>query len=48
MRILVARAALLLVTLGVWELWARRQNPLLFIPPSKIGPALGRLVRLES
>ncbi|HLE42971.1 MAG TPA: ABC transporter permease subunit, partial [Methylomirabilota bacterium] len=26
----------------------RRQNPLLFIPPSKIGPALGRLVRLES
>ena len=48
MRILVARAALLLVTLGVWEVWARRQNPLLFIPPSKIGPALARLLRLES
>ncbi len=48
MRILAARAALLLVSLGVWEVWARRQNPLLFIPPSKIGPALGRLVRLES
>lgn len=48
MRILVARAALLLVTLGVWEVWARRQNPLLFIPPSKIGPALVRLLRLES
>ncbi len=48
MRILAARAALLVAALGVWEVWARRQNPLLFIPPSKIGPALGRLVRLES
>lgn len=48
MRVLLGRAAVLLVALGAWELWARSQNPLLYIPPSKIGPALVRVVRLEA
>lgn len=48
MRILAARAALLVAALGVWEAWARRQNPLLFVPPSRVGLALVRLLRLES
>jgi ABC-type nitrate/sulfonate/bicarbonate transport system permease component len=47
-RVLAARAGLLLAALGVWEAWARRQNPLLFVPPSRVGPALVRLLRLES
>jgi NitT/TauT family transport system permease protein len=47
-RIVVARAALLVLALGAWELWARRENPLLYIPPSRVGPALVRLLRLES
>jgi len=48
MRILAARAALLALALAVWEVWARQQNPLLYVPPSRILPALGRLLRLES
>ncbi len=47
MRILAARAALLVLALGAWEVWARQQTPLLYIPPSKVGPALVRLLRLE-
>jgi ABC-type nitrate/sulfonate/bicarbonate transport system permease component len=47
-RIVAARVAVLLLALGIWELWARRQNPLLFVPPSKVLPALGRLLRLQS
>jgi ABC-type nitrate/sulfonate/bicarbonate transport system permease component len=46
--VLAGRAAVLLAILGVWELWAGRQNPLLFIPPSKVLPALSRVVRLET
>ena len=48
MRILAARAALLAAALAGWEAWTRRQNPLLFVPPSQVGRALVRLVRLES
>jgi ABC-type nitrate/sulfonate/bicarbonate transport system permease component len=48
MRILAARAALLAALLAAWEVWARSQNPLLFVPPSRVGPALGRLLRLET
>jgi ABC-type nitrate/sulfonate/bicarbonate transport system permease component len=48
MRILAARAAVLALALAAWELWARRENPLLYIPPSKVVPALGRLLRLET
>jgi ABC-type nitrate/sulfonate/bicarbonate transport system permease component len=47
-RILAARGALLVLALAVWEIWARQQNPLLYMPPSRILPALGRLLRLES
>lgn len=47
MRVLATRAALLAVGLAVWEVWARQQNPLLYLPPSKILPALVRLLRLE-
>lgn len=42
------RAAVLLALLGGWEAWARMQDPLLYIPPSRVLPALGRVVRLEA
>ena len=48
MRLLATRAALLAAGLAVWEVWARQQNPLLYVPPSRILPALGRLIRLET
>jgi NitT/TauT family transport system permease protein len=47
-RVLVTRVLLLGLALGGWEVWARQQNPLLYIPPSKIAPAVGRLLRLEA
>jgi len=47
-KILAARAVVLLVALGAWEVWARQQNPLLFIPPSKVLPALVGVLRLET
>jgi NitT/TauT family transport system permease protein len=47
-RVLAGRAVLLLVALSAWEAWARGRDPLLYVPPSKVGPALWRLVRLES
>jgi len=47
-RVVAARAALLLVALGIWELWAGRRDPLLYVPPSKVLPALGRILRLET
>lgn len=45
---LVIRAVLLVGMLGVWEVGARVANPLLYVPPSAVAPALGRLLRLES
>src|SRR5262249_760000 len=47
-RIAAARAALLVLILGAWELGARWETPLLYIPPSRVGPALIRLLRLQS
>jgi ABC-type nitrate/sulfonate/bicarbonate transport system permease component len=44
----VARALLLLGALGLWEAWARTQNPLLYIPPSRVGPALARVLTLQA
>jgi NitT/TauT family transport system permease protein len=48
MRVLVIRAAILIAGLGVWEIGARAANPLLYVPPSAVVPALGRLLTLES
>jgi ABC-type nitrate/sulfonate/bicarbonate transport system permease component len=45
---MAARALVLLTVLAIWELWARQQNPLLYIPPSRILPALIRVIRLET
>jgi len=42
------RAALLVAGLAVWELFARLANPLLYVPPSAVVPALGRLLTLET
>jgi len=47
-RVLGTRVGLLLLVLGAWELWAGRQDPLLYIPPSKVLPALVRVLRLEA
>jgi ABC-type nitrate/sulfonate/bicarbonate transport system permease component len=40
--------ALLVAGLVAWELGARAANPLLYVPPSAVVPALGRLLALES
>jgi ABC-type nitrate/sulfonate/bicarbonate transport system permease component len=47
-RILLARLALLVGLLALWEFWASRRDPLLYVPPSRVLPALGRVVRLET
>jgi ABC-type nitrate/sulfonate/bicarbonate transport system permease component len=48
MRVLVLRAAILVLGLLTWEIWARALNPLLYVPPSAVVPAVLRLVALES
>jgi ABC-type nitrate/sulfonate/bicarbonate transport system permease component len=47
-RIVLARLAVLGALLAAWELWATRGNPLLYVPPSRVLPALGRVLRLET
>jgi ABC-type nitrate/sulfonate/bicarbonate transport system permease component len=47
-RVLALRAAILLVALAAWEIGARAANPLLYVPPSAVLPALGRLLALQS
>jgi NitT/TauT family transport system permease protein len=47
-RVLLLRAAVLGGALAAWEIGARVGNPLLYVPPSVVVPALGRLLRLES
>ena len=42
------RVAIVVVALGAWELVGRLGNPLLYVPPSAVLPALGRLLALES
>ncbi len=48
MSVAAARLGLVGLLLAGWELWARAQNPLLFVPPSRVLPALVRLLRLQS
>ncbi len=48
MRVMAMRGGVLLILLAAWEGCARTQDPLLYIPPSKILPALGRVVRLQA
>ena len=48
MRVLALRGAILAAGLVTWEVWARAANPLLYVPPSAVVPALGRLLALES
>jgi ABC-type nitrate/sulfonate/bicarbonate transport system permease component len=47
-RLLVLRAAIVVASLAAWEIGARAANPLLYVPPSAVVPALGRLLTLES
>ena len=47
-RIVLARLGLLAGLLLLWELWAGRQNPLLYVPPSRVWPALQRVLALET
>ena len=48
MRVLAGRVVVLVGGLVAWEVWARAANPLLYVPPSAVVPALGRLLALES
>jgi NitT/TauT family transport system permease protein len=48
MRLIALRAVILAAGLGAWEVGARVGNPLLYVPPSAVVPALGRLLTLQS
>ena len=48
MRIVLSRLAVLAGLLGLWEVWASRGDPLLYVPPSRVWPALGRVLGLEA
>jgi ABC-type nitrate/sulfonate/bicarbonate transport system permease component len=48
MRVALWRAAIVVGVLVAWEVWARAANPLLYVPPSAVMPALGRLLALQS
>ncbi|HEY7140448.1 MAG TPA: ABC transporter permease subunit [Methylomirabilota bacterium] len=45
---MLVRLAVLMGLLALWELWAARRDPLLYVPPSRVLPALGRVIRLEA
>src|SRR5262249_16848054 len=47
-KILLIRAAILVVLLGAWEIIGRTANPLLYLPPSAAIPPLRRLLPLAS
>lgn len=47
-RIALARLGLLAGLLALWEIWAARGDPLLYVPPSRVLPALYRVLRLEA
>lgn len=47
-RIILARLGVLAGLLALWELWAAPRDPLLYVPPSRVWPALGRVLRLEA
>jgi ABC-type nitrate/sulfonate/bicarbonate transport system permease component len=48
MTVALGRGAVLGLLLAGWEVWARLRDPLLYVPPSKVLPALWRIVRLET
>ena len=48
MRVFAMRAGLLVAGLVAWEAFARLSNPLLYVPPSAVVPALTRLLTLET
>ena len=48
MRVALIRAAILVALVLAWELLARAANPLLYVPPSVVLPALGRLLALDA
>ena len=41
------RALLLLALLVIWQGWAGSRDPLLYVPPSRVLPALVTLIRLQ-
>jgi ABC-type nitrate/sulfonate/bicarbonate transport system permease component len=47
-RVLAGRAALLLAGLAAWELLTRGRDPVLYVGPSQVLPALVRILRLEA
>jgi ABC-type nitrate/sulfonate/bicarbonate transport system permease component len=47
-RLVLARLGVLAGLLALWELWAGHRDPLLYVPPSRVWPALGRVLRLEA
>jgi len=47
-RVALIRAAILVALVLAWELLARAANPLLYVPPSVVLPALGRLLALDA
>lgn len=48
MTVALVRVALFAALLALWEAFARAANPLLYVPPSAVAPALMRLVSLTS
>jgi len=46
--VVLVRIGLLGASLVIWEIGARGLNPLLYVPPSTVGPALVSVVTLES
>ncbi len=47
-RVILLRATIVLAVLAAWEFIARAGDPLLYVPPSRVLPALVRLVTLRS
>lgn len=48
MKVTLIRVAIVVITLALWEILGRLANPLLYVPPSAVVPALGRLLALQS
>ena len=44
MRVWLWRAAVLLTALAIWEVAARMLNPILYVGPSRLPSALGRVL----
>jgi ABC-type nitrate/sulfonate/bicarbonate transport system permease component len=47
-RVAFARLGVLLGLLALWEFWAASRDPLLYVPPSRVWPALRRVLALEA